>query len=106
MNKNDDNGHSSDTGAPLPPLEDDYASELDPIVGTKLANKYQVHQRIAEGSMGVIYEAFRIDDGERLVVKLLHRSLLGDKSIVGRFEREAKASSLIKHPNCIAIEEG
>jgi serine/threonine-protein kinase len=41
---------------------------------------------------------------ERIVVlKMLKRSLLEDPTLVGRFEREAKAASRLNHPNVIQV---
>ncbi|HZS36979.1 MAG TPA: serine/threonine-protein kinase [Polyangia bacterium] len=83
----------------------------DPRTGKVLQGRYKLGGRLAEGGMGVIYAAERVGIGRPVVVKFLHAVLTDRPGIVDRFEREARATARLNHPNCVAlvdfgIEEG
>src|SRR5436309_9115245 len=61
--------------------------------------------------MGIVYRGERVGIGRPVVVKFLHAVLSETPGIVDRFEREARATARLNHPNCVAlvdygIEEG
>jgi serine/threonine-protein kinase len=83
----------------------------DPRVGRILQGRYKLISQLAEGGMGVVYRAERVGIGRPVVVKFLHAMLSDKPGIVDRFEREARATAVLNHPNCVAlvdfgIEEG
>ena len=53
--------------------------------------------------MGVVYRAERVGIGRPVVVKFLHAMLSDKPGIVDRFEREARATALLNHPNCVGL---
>ena len=75
----------------------------DPLSGRVIANTFRLIKAIGEGAMGTIYKAEHITLQKAVVIKLLHPHLTGDASLAKRFHREAKAASLLNHPNCIGI---
>lgn len=79
------------------------AASDDPMVGRVIANTFRLEKAIGEGAMGTIYRAEQISLQKAVVIKLLHRHLAGDPTLAKRFHREAKAASLLNHPNCITI---
>jgi len=48
--------------------------------------------------MGAVYEVKRLDDGQRLALKLMSRLLLDDPKARRRFEREVQAGRAMDHP--------
>jgi serine/threonine-protein kinase len=52
--------------------------------------------------MGAVYEAEQVPTGQRLAVKVLPK-VGTDRDIARRFEREAKAASLLNHPNIVEV---
>ena len=54
--------------------------------------------------MGTIHEATNVNTGGKVAVKILHSHLSSDEGICSRFDREARASSRLSHPNCIQID--
>src|SRR4051812_29914733 len=83
----------------------------DPREGKVLQGRYRLLSMLAEGGMGVVYKAERVGIGRPVVVKFLHAVLSDKPGIVDRFEREARATARLNHPNCVAlvdfgIEEG
>lgn len=73
------------------------------LVGRTLGGRYLVTKRIAEGGMGVVYEAEHAELRRRVAVKVLHAYLAKDAEIEARFRREALAISAIAHPNVVEV---
>jgi hypothetical protein len=66
---------------------------------------YELLREIGQGGMGVVYLA-RQPSLERLVVlKKIRRDLLGDPSVVDRFQLEAQAAAAIQHQNVVAVHD-
>lgn len=76
---------------------------VDPLVGSVLDGRFQVEALIGSGGMGNVYRATQISLGKRVAVKVLHSRLSGDDRLRKRFQREARAASLLNHPNCIRV---
>jgi serine/threonine-protein kinase len=85
------------------PLEDAPEGE-DPVVGTVLAESYEIIRVIGEGGMGRVYEArHQRLHNKRYAVKMLHDELARQPDVVTRFQREAEAASALEHPNVVAV---
>jgi eukaryotic-like serine/threonine-protein kinase len=66
------------------------ASSLPPFsAGRTLDDKFQILGVLGEGGMGIVYDARRIAEGDRVALKVIHQHLAGDAHIRGRFVREA-----------------
>ena len=57
--------------------------------GRKLADKFEIVGVLGEGGMGIVYDARRLAEGDRVALKVIHQHLAGDAQIRGRFAREA-----------------
>jgi serine/threonine-protein kinase len=75
----------------------------DPRVGKVLQGRYKIGTVLAEGGMGIVYKGERVGIGRPVVVKFLHAILSDTPGIVDRFEREARATARLNHPNCVAL---
>jgi serine/threonine-protein kinase len=75
----------------------------DPREGKVLQGRYRLMSLIAEGGMGVVYKGERVGIGRSVVVKFLHAVLSDKPGIVDRFEREARATARLNHPNCVGL---
>ncbi len=73
------------------------------LVGTVLADRYQILERIAEGGMGTVYVAEHITIHRRLAIKVLSPDLGNSPDIAQRFLREAQAASMIQHEHIVDI---
>jgi len=70
---------------------------------TTLDGRYHVVDRIAAGGMGEVYRATDAVLERQVALKVLHRSLAGDRGFVERFRREARAAANLNHPNIVAV---
>jgi serine/threonine-protein kinase len=53
--------------------------------------------------MGEVYRATDAVLERQVALKVLHRSLAGDRGFVERFRREARAAANLNHPNIVAV---
>jgi tRNA A-37 threonylcarbamoyl transferase component Bud32 len=75
----------------------------DPLVGLVVGGRFQIEDLIGQGGMGKVYRARHLALERTVVLKMLKPQLLEDPTLVGRFEREAKAASRLNHPNVIQV---
>ncbi|MDP3238571.1 MAG: serine/threonine-protein kinase [Myxococcales bacterium] len=86
----------------MPAAEDTRA--LIPIKSAeKLAGRYQLRQKIGEGGMGTVFIAHDSELDREVAVKMLAGALVNDAEVVERFEREAKLTAGLDHPNIVPI---
>ncbi len=71
----------------------------DPLIGTVIADRYRVDDRLGTGGMGAVYRAEHVLMKKAVAVKVLHREMTALEEVVKRFEREAIAAGRIEHPN-------
>jgi eukaryotic-like serine/threonine-protein kinase len=77
----------------------------DPLLGHRIAGKYELIARVGEGGMSVVYRARRLHIGDEVAVKVLLPSLAKDEAALARFRREARAAAMLHHPNVITIHD-
>ncbi len=75
----------------------------DPYLGKVIADQIELRQLIGIGSMGRVYRAFQGGIERDVAVKLLHRELSANATLVGRFLREARIASKLTHPNVVQV---
>ena len=76
---------------------------LEVLCGTIIAERYGVDAVIGAGSMGAVFRGRHLALGRPVAIKVLHPRLTQSEDIVARFEREARGSSRLDHPNCIQV---
>lgn len=79
------------------------AVSSDPLIGTTLADRYEVQERIGSGAMGAVYSALQTGLGREVALKVLKRDLTWGGDTIARFRREAKAMSALTHPNTVQV---
>lgn len=66
-----------------------------------------IERLIAEGGMGAVYAARRVDTGEQVALKVLRWEHVADPGITSRFVREVRFARRIDHPNvCPVLADG
>ncbi|WIG58856.1 MAG: Serine/threonine protein kinase PrkC, regulator of stationary phase [Ktedonobacterales bacterium] len=68
-----------------------------------LGDRYELHEPIGRGGMATIYRAVDLRMGRTVAVKILREVYSSDPKFVTRFQREARASSALQHPNIVQV---
>jgi len=75
----------------------------DPMVDRLLDGRYAVESRLARGGMASVYLATDTRLDRRVAIKVMHPGLAEDPDFVARFNREARASARLSHPDIVAV---
>jgi serine/threonine-protein kinase len=81
------------------------AAKFDPLVGTTLAERYEIVRRIGEGGMGAVYEARHSIIGKRVAIKVLLDKFLENEELIARLLQEARLASSIGHQNIVDVTD-
>ncbi|MBL8954870.1 MAG: serine/threonine protein kinase [Myxococcaceae bacterium] len=68
-----------------------------------LCGRYALKSKLGEGGMGTVYVAHDKELDREVAVKLLAAPLVNDAEVVERFEREARLTAKLDHPNIVPI---
>ncbi len=68
-----------------------------------LSERYDVHERVGEGGMALVYRATDRRLNRDVAVKMLRPQYAGDPDFVARFEQEARAAAALSHPYIAAV---
>jgi serine/threonine protein kinase len=84
------------------------APSIPPLdAGVTLDEKFEILGVLGEGGAGIVYDALRLPERERIALKVIHGHLLGDRQIRGRFEREARILRRLEGPHvCPVLDSG
>jgi predicted Ser/Thr protein kinase len=66
-------------------------------------NKFELHQLIGEGAMGVVWKAYDTVLRRYVALKLLGSSFAKTTEMRERFLREARAAGALQHPNIVTV---
>src|SRR5260221_1962628 len=74
-------------------------------VSGRTPGNYKLVRKIAQGGMGVIYEAIQINLDRKVALKVLTTELATRPEFLARFEREAKSAASLSHPGIVAVHD-
>lgn len=83
----------------------DDSESLPPEINmaSKRLGKYEIQGVIGHGGMGVVLRGFDTALHRVVAIKVLNRQLASSPTARRRFQREARASAAISHPNVVTI---
>jgi serine/threonine protein kinase len=73
------------------------------IVRDALKDEYEIIDELGRGGMAIVFKAKERQLERDVAIKVLPFSLAFDKEFVERFQREARTSAKLEHPNIIPI---
>lgn len=74
------------------------------MIGETISH-YRVLRVLGEGGMGVVYEAEDVRLGRHVALKFVVHNAPDRKEAIERFQREARAASVLNHPNICTIHD-
>ena len=103
---------------PVAPSEGTLSSEAGPrtmrrntgahgivIVGRVIANRYRIESLVGAGAIGAVYKASHVDLPRTFAIKVLHPHFRADPQLLASFRTEARAASLLDHPNVTVVHD-
>lgn len=79
--------------------------DVDPYLGTIFNGKYELVELIGGGGSGLVYRAKQLNLGSSVALKVLHLKALTQADTLPRFQREARVTALLSHPNIVAVRD-
>ncbi|HLK38787.1 MAG TPA: protein kinase, partial [Polyangiaceae bacterium] len=79
------------------------SAATDPYLGREILGHIEIRQLVGIGAMGRVYRAFQRGIDRDVAVKILHRELSANQTLVARFHREAKVASRLAHPHVVHV---
>jgi len=96
-------GQPDDKPAKRRPRPGSRTAHLSTVMpGTILGGAYVIQDMISVGGMGMVFKAEHRRMQRTVAVKMLRPSLMEDRGMVARFQREAVAVAKLTHPNIVA----
>ena len=78
-------------------------SGAKPDAAFRRLHKFELHERIGEGAMGVVWKAYDSVLRRFVALKLLNPSFGRTQELRERFHREARAAAALQHPNIVTV---
>ena len=73
-------------------------------LGTKI-DRYEIGEKIGSGGMGQVYRAHDTQLDRNVAIKILRPEIADNADRLRRFKLEAKAASVLNHPNIVTVHE-
>jgi serine/threonine protein kinase len=81
------------------------APGADPVAGLLPGTRYRILGELGRGGMGVVHEAYHVDLGRSVALKLLPEHFRTDAELSSRFRTEARAIAKLSHENLVKLHD-
>ncbi|MBU6453495.1 MAG: serine/threonine-protein kinase [Cyanobacteria bacterium REEB67] len=75
----------------------------DTLIGTVLADRYEILEKLGTGGMGLVYKAKHLLMKRLVAIKLMLPHYASNATALKRFQHEAQAASHLNHPNILTV---
>ena len=75
------------------------------MIGQTLDSKYRLEEQLGQGGMGAVYRATHLGTDRVVALKLIAPGLMDQEDFVARFQREARATGRLRHPNIVDLTD-
>ena len=86
-------------------VADLFEPQGDPLIGRTLDGRYEVLGRLGVGGVAVVYRGRQAQLGRFVAIKVLNQDLAVLPEWRQRFQREARALSVLAHPNVVSVTD-
>ena len=86
-------------------IADEQPTLLDSIGFGKKIGNYRIEGTLGKGGMGEVFLAHDSKLNRKVALKVLPREFIADAERIQRFEAEARAISVLNHPNIVTIHD-
>ncbi|MGH8245899.1 MAG: protein kinase domain-containing protein, partial [Gammaproteobacteria bacterium] len=77
------------------------------MADVKTAGRYQLHEELGRGAMGIVYKAHDPTIGRTVAVKTMKLTEAGTgmshEELIARVQIETRAAGLLTHPNIVVV---
>ncbi len=75
----------------------------DDLIGQLVIGRYVVEQQLGKGAFGAVYRGYHGKLRRPVAIKVLHRHLVHEPTILERFRREAELAARLAHENVAGV---
>lgn len=79
--------------------------EPSSLAGQVLDGKYRLERKLGQGGMGAVFRATHLGTDRVVALKLIVPGLMDQEDFVQRFQREARATGRLRHPNIVDLTD-
>jgi len=72
-------------------------------IGAVIGGRYRIVGLLGRGGMGTVYRGVQLGIDRPVAIKIISREVADDRVALQRFQREAKLTSRLTHPNSIRV---
>ncbi len=77
----------------------------DSLVGQIIVDRWEILERLGSGGLTIVYKAMNLSTKKLVAMKAIRDDLVSNARLVQRFQQEAQATAVLKHPNVMSVQD-